>query len=88
MPDEAWSGTVDVRIIWQRTSGSGTWSNLFIGKICCGNVVQYPEGTRLVGKWRGWIMNSDDGEEIGNFPTEAEAKAALVRLAMEALNAR
>lgn len=58
---------------------------LYLGELCVGLIHPWGVPNYRPGQTRAWIMNEPDGSELGWYPTEQEAKDALVQAVLKAL---
>lgn len=78
-----WNG---VRLFWRKDGYGRPERALYAGGLYLGEVMCLPTNPRLSGAiWRSWLMTTDEGDEIGWYMTEQEAKDALVDAALKAL---
>lgn len=57
--------------------------NLWIGSIWVGMTAYWP---RMSPEWRAWVLTSEDGESVGFYDTEAEAREAVMAAVLAALH--
>lgn len=85
MTDESWSGAVAVRITWRKPYHEAKGSTLHVGNLYCGSVTPDFRNDHRAAPWCAWLSSCGEYGTISYFSSESEAKAALVRLAVEAL---
>lgn len=81
-----WHSSISIALFW-RADGFGNpefalyANNLYLGEIM--HVQKRPNYKER--PYRAWVMTTDDGEEVGWYPTIQAAKDALVDAALKAL---
>lgn len=84
MTDPAWSGTLRVELRWRPADDqSDQESALMIGRFTVGSV--FHQGSVFGDCWVFWIDVDGGLDSAIAYPTEAEARAALVDAAIKAL---
>ena len=81
-----WTNPVLVSLFWRPDGYGKPGRALYARDLYLGQVMHVPTHPRRQGQtWRAWLMTTDEGEEVGWYPTEQEAKEALVDAALEGL---
>jgi hypothetical protein len=80
-PWNKWSRLREQRWKCHRQNGrNDCWGHarraLYLGKLYVGSIMP-GSANHHPGEWRAWFMSDEDGEELGWFQTEAQAKTAL-----------
>lgn len=68
-----WSA--EVSMYWRPDCFGRAERALYVGGLNVGTVMHHATGRQK--SWRAWLMTDEDGEEIGWYMTEREAKDAL-----------
>jgi hypothetical protein len=77
-----WRGTVT--LCWRPDCFGKPGRALFVGGLNVGSIMYHKRDERD-DPWRAWLMTDEDGNEIGWYLTEREAKYALVDAAVKEL---
>lgn len=81
-PEPFWRGPV--ALYWRDDPYGHKKNALCIGTIYVGDVNEHWH-TAASKQWLAWLMADCDGQEVGRFATEQEAKDALVGAALKEL---
>ncbi len=86
--DAVWTNRILVSLFWRPDGYGNPGRALYARDLYLGHVTHwtYPDPSHRATPWRAWLMTDEEGEEVGWWATEQEAKDALVDAALKALN--